>query len=127
MEPKLDLPPAELPQPEVSSSGQSEVLTPSLETQISAKAPTPPPAAVPMIDPAQPAASTTAVPTSTPAPTGHLVADDGDLIEKEWVTKAKAIVAQTKSDPYVQNQEVTRVKADYLKKRYNKDLKLGET
>ena len=54
------------------------------------------------------------------------IADDSDLIEKEWVTKAKHIVEQTKHDPYVQNQEVNKMKADYLKKRYNKDLKLSE-
>lgn len=54
------------------------------------------------------------------------IADDSDLIEKEWVTKAKHIVEQTKHDPYVENQEVNKMKADYLKKRYNKDLKLSE-
>jgi hypothetical protein len=53
-----------------------------------------------------------------------LIADDADLIEKEWVSKAKAIVEQTKHDPYQQNQAMTKVKAEYLKKRYNKDLKL---
>lgn len=53
-----------------------------------------------------------------------LIADDTDLIEKEWITKAKAIVEQTKHDPFVQNNELSKVKADYVKKRYNKDLKL---
>jgi len=53
------------------------------------------------------------------------IADDADLIEKEWVDKAKEIVAQTSHDPYLQNQEMNKVKADYLKKRYNKDLKTG--
>ncbi len=59
-------------------------------------------------------------------PDDNLIADDADLIEKEWVVKAKAIVAQTKDDPYNQNKSMTRVKADYLKKRYNKDLKISE-
>jgi hypothetical protein len=54
------------------------------------------------------------------------IADDIDLIEKEWVVKAKEIVAKTKDDPYRQNQEMSKVKADYLKKRYNKDLRLSE-
>lgn len=54
------------------------------------------------------------------------IADDADLIEKEWVNKAKEIVEKTKADPYQQNKEVSRVKADYLKKRYNKELKLAE-
>ncbi len=60
-------------------------------------------------------------PSATP-----LIADDGDLIEKEWVEKAKDIVNRTKHDPYMQNEEIKRVKADYLKKRYNKDIKLNE-
>jgi hypothetical protein len=59
----------------------------------------------------------------TPVHTAGLIADDADLIEKEWVLKAKAIVAHTRKDPHLQNLEMTNIKADYLKKRYNKDLK----
>jgi hypothetical protein len=55
------------------------------------------------------------------------IADDIDLIEKEWVEKAKEIVEQTKGNPYLQNTEISRTKADYLKKRYNKDLKISDT
>lgn len=55
-----------------------------------------------------------------------LMADDSDLIEKEWVEKAKDIVNRTRHDPYIQNKEINRVKADYLKKRYDKDIKLTE-
>ena len=54
------------------------------------------------------------------------IADDADLIEKEWVIKAKEIISRTKQDPYQQNKEVERVKVDYMKKRYNKDIKLTE-
>lgn len=54
------------------------------------------------------------------------IADDTDLIEKEWVEKAKEIVFQTSQDPHLQNKEMNKVKVEYLKKRYNKDLKLGE-
>ncbi len=53
------------------------------------------------------------------------IADDADLIEKEWVVKAKEIIGQTRHDPYMQNKEISKVKADYLKKRYNKDLKVS--
>jgi hypothetical protein len=55
-----------------------------------------------------------------------IIADDADLIEKEWVLKAKEIVARTRQDPYEQNKEVERMKADYMKKRYNKDIKITE-
>ncbi|MDQ3065335.1 MAG: hypothetical protein M3Q36_03650 [bacterium] len=59
--------------------------------------------------------------------TSQLQADDNDLIEKEWVSKAKQIISSTKVDPFMQNREMSRIKADYLKKRYNKDIKLEET
>ncbi len=49
-------------------------------------------------------------------------AAESDLIEKEWVVKAKQIVDRTAEDPHLQQQELTRIKAEYLKKRYNRDL-----
>jgi hypothetical protein len=48
------------------------------------------------------------------------VADDGDVIEKEWVMKAKRIVDQTRQDPYKQTKELHKFRAEYMKKRYNK-------
>jgi hypothetical protein len=50
------------------------------------------------------------------------VADDGDVIEKEWVEKAKHIVAQTRQDPYRQTKELHKFKAEYMQKRYNKTI-----
>lgn len=50
------------------------------------------------------------------------VADDGDLIEKEWVLKAKQIVHATQHDPYKQTKELHALKKDYMKKRYNKTI-----
>lgn len=64
---------------------------------------------------------------SIPMSQGSMAADDTELIEKEWVTKAKQIVAATKEDPYTQTKEISKFKADYLKKRYNKDLKVEES
>jgi len=52
------------------------------------------------------------------------MADDIDVIEKEWVDKAKSIVDKNRQDPHVQNKEVSVLKADYMKKRYGKDIKL---
>lgn len=51
-----------------------------------------------------------------------LVAADEDLIEKEWVDKAKKIIEATKDDPYKREQEVGKLQADYLRKRYGKEL-----
>ncbi len=54
------------------------------------------------------------------------VANDDDLIEKEWVEKAKIIVNKTKEDPREQSKELSYMKSDYMKKRYNKDVKVSE-
>jgi hypothetical protein len=61
-----------------------------------------------------------------PVAASPLIADDNDLIEKEWVEKAKQIVAQTKSDPRKQNIELNKMKAEYLRLRYQKEVKLVE-
>jgi len=54
------------------------------------------------------------------------VKDDGDLIEKEWVDKAKKIVENNRHDPFKQSEELTVFKADYMKKRYNKNIKVDK-
>jgi hypothetical protein len=69
------------------------------------------------------ASSDSATNTSAMSP---VVADDTDLIEKEWVSKAKEIVERTRENPYQQSKELNLFKADYMKKRYNKTLKLSE-
>lgn len=54
------------------------------------------------------------------------IADDGDLIEKEWVERVKQIVIETAHDPFLQNQQLTKLKAEYLQKRYGKVIKTGD-
>jgi hypothetical protein len=54
--------------------------------------------------------------------TAGLPAKDADLIEKQWVDRAKAIVDQTQDDPFRQNKEMSKMKADYIKKRFNKSI-----
>lgn len=70
--------------------------------------------------------TTTQTTSATQQGMSPAIADDVDLIEKEWVTRARQIVDQTKQDPYLQNKEINKVKADYIKKRYNKDIELNE-
>lgn len=53
---------------------------------------------------------------------GPTIASDDDLIEKEWVDKAKKIISDTQNDPYRREQEVTKLQVDYLRKRYGKEL-----
>ncbi len=51
-----------------------------------------------------------------------LVANDDDLIEKEWVDRAKKIVSDTKEDPYKREAAVSELQKDYQKKRYGREL-----
>jgi hypothetical protein len=75
--------------------------------------------------PAKDIAAQTPAPLAAFSPdTSGLPAEDIDLIEREWVDKAKAIVDQTRDNPYLQNKELSKVKAQYIQKRYNKQLKL---
>ncbi len=49
-------------------------------------------------------------------------AGDEDLIEKEWVDKAKEIIDNTIGNPHAQSDQLAKVKADYIRKRYGKDI-----
>lgn len=51
-----------------------------------------------------------------------LVANDDDLIEKEWVDKAKRIISDTRDDPRRREEEISRLQIEYLRKRYGKEL-----
>jgi uncharacterized Fe-S center protein len=55
-----------------------------------------------------------------------LVAADEDLIEKEWVDKAKEIIEQTRDDPHARTQKVNELQRDYLQKRYGKVVGASE-
>ena len=74
--------------------------------------------------PATPVADNTS--PTTPTDDSPIAANDDDLIEKEWVDKAKKIILQTKDDPYRREQEVSKLQADYLRKRYGKELGVSE-
>jgi hypothetical protein len=61
-------------------------------------------------------ADVTTVPSSNP-----VVAGDEDVIEKEWVDKAKKIIADTRDDPYKREKAVAELQDDYLRKRYGRE------
>ncbi len=65
------------------------------------------------------------VPQTTPT-AAAITTTDTDLIEKEWVNKAKRIVESTKEDPHQQSKQLSGLKADYHQKRYSKEIKQGE-
>jgi hypothetical protein len=57
--------------------------------------------------------------TIVDAPT---VASDDDLIEKEWVERAKRIITETVDDPYSRDEEVSKLQVEYIKKRYGRSI-----
>lgn len=62
------------------------------------------------------------VATTTKNPTAKII-EDKDLIEKEWVEKAKKIVDANSGDPYKQSEQLTAFRAEYMQKEYNKTIK----
>jgi hypothetical protein len=102
--------------PENAQEGLSAAAASALASQQAAQTP---------VTPVQPM---TAAHGAGQAPTNDSpqIADDVDVIEKEWVDKAKRIVSATKADPRKQEHEVSKLQADYLLKRYNKQTKLTE-
>jgi len=67
-----------------------------------------------------------AAPVVQPGDDNPAVAADEDVIEKEWVDKAKKILSETKDDPYKRTERVNELQKDYLRKRYSKELGASE-
>lgn len=55
-----------------------------------------------------------------------LLASDDDLIEKEWVDKAKKIIADTKDDPYKREYEISKLQIEYIRRRYGREIGQAE-
>jgi len=51
-----------------------------------------------------------------------IVANDDDLIEKEWVDKAKKILAETRDDPYKREREISKLQIEYIRRRYGRQI-----
>lgn len=134
MEPKSPLPRFENEIPAVSHASTGEVMSPVHEQERSPErgheqvelradaslAATP---AMPVLPvPVPPAVMPTPPPAVVNSTTAPVVAADEDLIEKEWVDRAKQIIEQTKDDPFRREQEVNKLQADYLRKRYGREL-----
>lgn len=85
----------------------------SVIAELPTAVPVPQPVAVPIQAPQD----------NTSAP---LVADDADLIEKEWVDRAKKIIQDTRDDPAKREEQVSQLQKDYLKKRYGKEIGAAE-
>lgn len=76
---------------------------------------------------AMPALPAPVLTTAQPAPSAVsddslIVANDDDLIEKEWVDKAKKILAETRDDPYKREQEISKLQIEYIRRRYGRQI-----
>lgn len=99
----------------VAGQGQGDPLAPALPG-------TQPPSVVPG----------TPIGTGVPSlPTQNVVssplqADDNDNIEREWVELTKKVILENQGDPHALSDAVARLRQDYIKKRYGKDVKVPE-
>jgi hypothetical protein len=102
--------------------GQASVRPPAFGSMVSMQ-PALTPSGGPAVVPASPVSGSmlSSMQQVTPA-----AADDNDIIEREWVSKAKAIIARTVNDPRAQAIELSKFKADYIQKRYNRSVKVVE-
>jgi hypothetical protein len=95
-----------------------------------APAPVAAPLTAPPITPAHPASQPPAIPAaavSAATAAASVPSDDNTSdLDEEWINKAKAIVEQTKYDPRLESTEISKVKADFLRIRYNKQIKVAD-
>lgn len=141
MEPKFSSPEMNLPAAERSPESLPNVPNPESTPEIPFNSPERGTGSAPERAPEQASAAQAAlaaqpVPISLPTPVQPVtddtitkpaddmpaVAADDDLIEKEWVDKAKQIISSTDGDPAQREKEISRLQTDYLKKRYGKEL-----
>lgn len=128
----MELPPPvaeQLSQPNVSRynvDSQPEQASSSPENNAGAITYAVPPASIPL--PVNPLAATSqqSDDSNTTQTAGQQSNDDKDLIDKEWVNKAKLIIERSQDDPYKQSEELSGLKADYMKKQFNKTIKLSK-
>ena len=121
--------PSSFNEPNSSASATPPAVPQPSAQPSSAGLPNVPPAAVPAsawLAATDPDADNAPADAQQPAAAGPGLADDGDLIEKEWVLQVKRIVAATANDPYEQNVQFTRLKAEYMQKRYGKQIKMED-
>ena len=76
---------------------------------------------MPAQNPVVPPAPDDTTPTTSVA--GPTIAADEDVIEKEWVDRAKKVVNDTKDDPYERSNQVTALQSDYQQKRFGRGTK----
>jgi hypothetical protein len=108
---------------------QTAEAPPARPEQVGKRPPTPAlptvPDDLPVAD--QPVIAAPSQNAAAPIPTDpKAIAADTDNIEREWVDKVKNIIAHTQDDPHLQKEQMSRIKAEYIQKRFNKTIKTDE-
>ena len=49
-------------------------------------------------------------------------ATDADRIDQEWVNKVKEVISQTVDDPHAQQKEISHLMAEYVLKRFGRQI-----
>ena len=123
--PAFELP----PQPDGVERSQEKAME-SADNQLDQGAPKPA-QTLTQLDPpvVLPVSSVTVKPaddSATLPPVGPMIAQEADRIEKHWVERAKQVIATTKDNPFDQKKQISQMKAEYLKTRFNKLVKTEE-
>lgn len=53
--------------------------------------------------------------------------ENEEEIDQQWIAKAQETIEKTHTDPYQESLQLSQVKAEYLKARYNKAIKVQKT
>src|SRR5579862_1189528 len=128
--PNFELPRQPEKSPEAENQQERAVEAPAARPETSGSQPQQPalpavPVDIPDAD--QPVVAAPAQDVAAPVPTSvKSGAQDGDNIEREWVDKVKNVIARTQDDPYLQKDQMSKVKAEYIQKRFNKTIKTDE-
>lgn len=84
-------------------------------------APPPPVAIPPVVSTVPPVNQPLPAPIAQPVQ-NPVAANDDDTIEREWVDRAKQVIAQTKDNPYAREKAIGELQRDYLMKRYGRQI-----
>ncbi len=72
-----------------------------------------------------PAVPTTVIPAPS-QPQGSVnapvTAADEDLIESEWVNRAKQIIRETEGDPHERERQISELRRTYIRERYGRQI-----
>lgn len=109
--------------PEVSLPTGEQLPAPEAPAASSPAEPTTPVASLPVNLPAPSAATVAGPVVGTTNSANPILAEDVDVIEKEWVDRAEGVIKDTTGDPYQEEEQVEDLQIDYMKKRFGKDIK----